>query len=147
MWSAIDSFFHWESFQAGMRLKLMPAALIPSTSVDAARLRPNSTGDTGMTRLTSVHFCVFVAAIAALPAAAAEPIVVEGRVAAVTIYQGQALVTRELEVPRAQVLLEVVVTDLPEYVLPAACSPNRPMASKSARSATARGRSKSGMFD
>ena len=37
---------------------------------------------------------------------------------AVTVYQGQALVTRELEVPQAQGLLEVVVTNLPENVLP-----------------------------
>ena len=49
---------------------------------------------------------------------AAEPMVTEGRVAAVTVYQGQALVTRELELANAQGLLEVVVTNLPESVLP-----------------------------
>jgi hypothetical protein len=51
-------------------------------------------------------------------ASAAEPVVTEGRVSAVTVYQGQALVTRELDVPEAQGLLEVVVTNLPENVLP-----------------------------
>lgn len=51
-------------------------------------------------------------------AAAAEPASTEGRVVAVTVYQGQALVTREVEVPQADGLLEVVVTNLPESVLP-----------------------------
>ena len=49
---------------------------------------------------------------------AAEPTVIDGRVSAVTVYQGQALVTRELELPKAQGLLEVVVSNLPESVLP-----------------------------
>jgi hypothetical protein len=49
---------------------------------------------------------------------AAEPTVINGRVSAVTVYQGQALVTRELELPKAQGLLEVVVSNLPESVLP-----------------------------
>ena len=53
-----------------------------------------------MIRLSSVRFWSFAATIAASTAAAAEPVVTEGRVAAVTVYQGQALVTRELEVPR-----------------------------------------------
>jgi hypothetical protein len=49
---------------------------------------------------------------------AAEPAVVDGRVSAVTVYQGQALVTREVEVKDVQGLHEVVVTNLPESVLP-----------------------------
>ena len=52
-------------------------------------------------------------------AQAVEPVVTEGRVSAVTVYQGQALVTRELDVPKAEGLLELVVTDLPVNVLPA----------------------------
>lgn len=56
--------------------------------------------------------------ITAHPAWAADPHVTEGRVSAVTVYQGQALVTREVEVAEAQGLLEVVVTNLPQYVLP-----------------------------
>jgi len=55
---------------------------------------------------------------AATVVAAAEPFEIEGRVSAVTVYQGQALVTREVELPEAQGLLEVVVTNLPENVLP-----------------------------
>lgn len=49
---------------------------------------------------------------------AAEPVTVEGRVAAVTVYQGQALVTREVEVADAAGLTEVVVTNLPDKVQP-----------------------------
>ncbi len=50
---------------------------------------------------------------------AAESTSVEGRVSAVTVYQGQALVTREIELPEAGGLMEVVVTNLPSAVLPA----------------------------
>ncbi len=53
-----------------------------------------------------------------LTAFAAEPKVSEGRVTAVTVYQGQALVTREVEIPETEGLLELVVTNLPESVLP-----------------------------
>ena len=53
-----------------------------------------------------------------LPAQPRNAVETEGRVSAVTVYQGQALVTREVEVPEAQGLLEVVVTNLPENVLP-----------------------------
>ncbi len=56
--------------------------------------------------------------VTTLSTGAAEPVVIDGRVSAVTVYQGQALVTRELEVPEANGLLEVVVTNLPENVLP-----------------------------
>jgi hypothetical protein len=47
-----------------------------------------------------------------------EPITTEGRVSAVTVYQGQALVTREIDLANADGLLEIVVTGLPESVLP-----------------------------
>ena len=60
----------------------------------------------------------FHTVVIACAAAAAEPLVVEGKVSAVTVYQGQALVTRELDLPQAQGLLEVVVTNLPENALP-----------------------------
>ncbi|HEY4235568.1 MAG TPA: mucoidy inhibitor MuiA family protein [Lacipirellulaceae bacterium] len=61
---------------------------------------------------------LFICLLASLAARAAERTVTEGHVSAVTVYQGQALVTRELEVPDAQGLHEVVVTNLPESVLP-----------------------------
>ncbi|TWT29238.1 hypothetical protein KOR34_52930 [Posidoniimonas corsicana] len=54
----------------------------------------------------------------ALPLHAADPITTEGRVAAVTVYQGQALVTRDVELGDAGGLTEIVVTGLPEKVQP-----------------------------
>jgi hypothetical protein len=48
----------------------------------------------------------------------AESVVNEGRVAAVTVYQGQALVTREITLDQAGGLMEIVVTNLPEKVQP-----------------------------
>ena len=42
-----------------------------------------------------------------------------GRVTAVTVYRGQALVTREIALqPRGRSLIELVVTDLPERIIP-----------------------------
>lgn len=61
---------------------------------------------------------VFVVwALAIIPLAAAEPITTEGRVTDVTVYQGQALVTRELVLDSVDGLVEVVVTGLPESVI------------------------------
>lgn len=54
----------------------------------------------------------------ALSAYAAEPVEIVGRVSAVTVYQGQALVTRDVELPAAKGLLEAVITNLPENVIP-----------------------------
>jgi hypothetical protein len=51
-------------------------------------------------------------------ATAAKAVTDVGRVTDVTVYQGQALVTRQVEVAEAEGLLEVVVTNLPEFVLP-----------------------------
>ena len=41
-----------------------------------------------------------------------------GTITAVTVYQGQALVTREVELTQGPGLWEVVVTNLPEHVMP-----------------------------
>jgi hypothetical protein len=71
-----------------------------------------------MSRRSLVAALIVCNVVVSHPARAAEPIVTDGRVSAVTVYQGQALVTRELEVPKAQGLLEVVVSNLPESVLP-----------------------------
>lgn len=61
---------------------------------------------------------VFVVCLLAItPLAAAEPIVTEGRVTDVTVYQGQALVTREIELESVDGLVEVVVSSLPESVI------------------------------
>jgi hypothetical protein len=48
----------------------------------------------------------------------AETPTVPGRISEVTVYQGQALVTRTIDVPGAAGLHEIVVTDLPEHILP-----------------------------
>jgi hypothetical protein len=59
-----------------------------------------------------------ILALSASSLLAAEPLVTEGQVSAVTVYQGQALVTREIKIDSVDGLLEVVVTGLPESVLP-----------------------------
>ncbi|MCA9239291.1 MAG: mucoidy inhibitor MuiA family protein [Planctomycetales bacterium] len=64
--------------------------------------------------LVSVSFALTAAA----PARAVESVRLEGRVSAVTVYQGQALVTREVTLDSAGGLSEVVVTNLPDRVLP-----------------------------
>lgn len=47
----------------------------------------------------------------------AEPISSAGRIDAVTVYRGQALVTRMVDVPGEVGLREVIVTDLPEHIV------------------------------
>src|SRR5262245_52504336 len=49
---------------------------------------------------------------------AADPIENRGRLEAVTVYRGQALLTRVVETPKEPGLREIVVTDLPEQVVP-----------------------------
>jgi hypothetical protein len=54
--------------------------------------------------------------LAALPVSAAT-VTAPGKVTAVTVFQGQALVTRVIELPEDAGLVEAVVTDLPEQLL------------------------------
>lgn len=54
--------------------------------------------------------------LAALPVSAAT-VTAPGKVIAVTVFQGQALVTRVIELPDDAGLVEAVVTDLPEQLL------------------------------
>lgn len=61
---------------------------------------------------------IVLALAAGLPAAA-EPIESRGQIAAVTVYRGQALITRAVDVTANPGLAEVLVTDLPEAVVPA----------------------------
>ncbi|MFH0980040.1 MAG: mucoidy inhibitor MuiA family protein [Planctomycetota bacterium] len=49
---------------------------------------------------------------------AVEPLETPGKIEAVTVYRGQALVTRLVELTGPAGLREVVVTDLPEHVVP-----------------------------
>ncbi|HEX4124705.1 MAG TPA: mucoidy inhibitor MuiA family protein [Tepidisphaeraceae bacterium] len=51
-------------------------------------------------------------------ASAADPLEAAGKIDAVTVYRGQALVTRRVDVPGPVGLKEVVVTGLPEQVVP-----------------------------
>lgn len=49
---------------------------------------------------------------------AADPVNVRGTIDAVTVYRGQALVTRVIDLPADTGLADIVVTDLPAAVLP-----------------------------
>lgn len=61
--------------------------------------------------------CLFL--VTALPLLAApEPIKTTGKLDAVTVYRGQAMVTRLVQVPAPAGLHEVIVTDLPDQILP-----------------------------
>jgi hypothetical protein len=51
-------------------------------------------------------------------AAADEPLEIHGRIDEVTVYRGQALVTRLVEIPGPAGLREIVVGELPEHILP-----------------------------
>jgi hypothetical protein len=50
--------------------------------------------------------------------AIAEPVMTPGRIDQVTVYRGQALVTRAVPLETSPGLVEVVITDLPEQVVP-----------------------------
>ncbi|WP_442484673.1 mucoidy inhibitor MuiA family protein [Aeoliella sp. SH292] len=71
------------------------------------------------------HLLIYLLALLLLPSAWAadapsdDALVVAGEVTAVTVYQGQALVTRTVDLAELSGLTEVVVTNLPENVLPA----------------------------
>ncbi|MFA5863216.1 MAG: mucoidy inhibitor MuiA family protein [Phycisphaerae bacterium] len=61
---------------------------------------------------------VLILLILCLSVPAAEPISVKGTVDAATVYRGQALVTRLVEVSGPVGLREVVVTELPQSIVP-----------------------------
>ena len=65
------------------------------------------------------RFCIalLLTISTAVAVQAAEPVTTDGRLTEVTVYQGQALVTREIDIDSAEGLLEIVVTGLPESVL------------------------------
>lgn len=48
----------------------------------------------------------------------AAPLQARGHIDAVTVYRGQALITRVLEIPGPSGLREIVVSDLPQHVVP-----------------------------
>lgn len=59
---------------------------------------------------------IFLAFLVAL--VPAQPAVAEGRIVRVTLYRGQALVTREVPLPARAGMVEVVVPDMPAGVIP-----------------------------
>ncbi|MEN1681314.1 MAG: mucoidy inhibitor MuiA family protein [Planctomycetota bacterium] len=67
-----------------------------------------------MSRMLSPCMCL----VLTLSAAATHAVETAGTVTAVTVYQGQALVTREVSLEAAEGLAEVVVTGLPARVMP-----------------------------
>lgn len=73
-----------------------------------------------MTRLTitALALCALLPTLQPAVALAQEPLEDRGRLEAVTVYRGQALVTRIITVPGEAGLREVVITDLPEQVAP-----------------------------
>ena len=52
----------------------------------------------------------------AAPAAPPQPPIAESHIVAVTVYQGSAMVTREVTVPAGKGLTELVVSPLPDQV-------------------------------
>ena len=70
-------------------------------------------------RITSLPFCALFIAIAASfsPVAQGEAVNVNGRVTQVTLFRGQAQVTRVIPVEGAAGSIEIVVGDLPEQVV------------------------------
>ena len=70
-----------------------------------------------MGRSARVAMCVVLAGFLA-GAAVAAPVRVAGKVESVTLYRGQALVTRVVSVDAAAGEVELVVTDLPAQVVP-----------------------------
>ncbi|MGH7133756.1 MAG: mucoidy inhibitor MuiA family protein [Phycisphaerales bacterium] len=71
-----------------------------------------------LTLRTVLPAAVAIALIAGT-AATAQPVEAPGKVDAVTVFRGQALVSRVVDVPGAAGLREIVVTNLPDAVLPA----------------------------
>lgn len=68
--------------------------------------------------MRSIHMTAAILAMACGSVALAEPVVLTGKVDAVTVYRGQAMVTRLIELPKQDGLVELVVKDLPQRVVP-----------------------------
>jgi Domain of unknown function (DUF4139)/N-terminal domain of unknown function (DUF4140) len=68
------------------------------------------------TRASAAAFAVLALAVSHV--FAADPVSLPGRVDAVTVYRGQALVTRVVDLPNEAGLHNLIVTDLPAGILP-----------------------------
>lgn len=71
-----------------------------------------------MTRMAALAALTCCLSLLQFPAPARASSAVEGRVSAVTLYRGQAQVTREVPVEGAAGRLEIVVSQLPEQIVP-----------------------------
>lgn len=71
-----------------------------------------------MLKVRSLIVCLFIVSLTTAPSFAADPVRTTGKVDAVTVYRGQALVSRAISAPDAQGLTEIVVTGLPSAVIP-----------------------------
>ena len=72
-----------------------------------------------MNRIAIIGCCFIATALSSQPANAFDALESPGKVDAVTVYRGQAIVTRLVDIPAPAGLHELVVSDLPEQVLPA----------------------------
>ncbi|MCL2647901.1 MAG: mucoidy inhibitor MuiA family protein [Phycisphaerales bacterium] len=61
---------------------------------------------------------IFLSLAVCSVAAAAEETIVKGKVDAVTVYRGQALITRIVDLPGGEGLGEIVVSELPDRIVP-----------------------------
>ncbi len=68
--------------------------------------------------LVGLLFACFLVSPALAQEPGDEPPTFDGKVTDVTVYQGQALVTRTVDLPSQKGLAEVVVSNLPEFVMP-----------------------------
>ena len=74
---------------------------------------------TGPKVIALIGVAVILATLAAPPALPADVVEARGRLEAVTVYRGQALVTRVIEAAGPAGLQEIVISDLPEQVVAA----------------------------
>ena len=63
-------------------------------------------------------FAAIFLSLAVCSAATAAETIVKGKVDAVTVYRGQALITRVVELPAGEGLGEIVVSELPDRIVP-----------------------------
>lgn len=71
-----------------------------------------------LTRVSGAGLLALLAGAAPRPALAGEMVETTGTVSEVTVYRGQALVTREVKVPATSGIVELIITDLPERIVP-----------------------------
>ena len=71
-----------------------------------------------MKRTPPPAFAAILLSLAVCSTAAAAETIVKGKLDAVTIYRGQALITRVVDLPAGEGLGEIVVSELPDRIVP-----------------------------